>query len=65
MRVRMGGYLRYYKYGNCMVSQGASLSLSLFTERRRDKPSGRCLLSNKSAAARTRQSVQHYQLVRL
>ena len=64
MRVRMGGYLRYYKYGNCMVSQGASLSLSLFTERRRDKPSGRCLLSNKSAA-RTRQSVQHYTLVRL
>ena len=61
MRVRMGG-------GTIsMVTvwyRRASLSLSLFTERRRDEPSGRYLLSNKSAA-RTRQSVQHYKLVKI
>ena len=58
MRVRMGGYT----IG--MVTICNAGRIKLFTERRRDKPSGRCLLRNKSIA-RTRQSVQHYKLVKL
>ena len=57
MRVRMGGYTI------SMVTVWFAGRIRLFTERRRHKPSSRCLLSNKSAA-RTRQGVQHYKLVR-
>ena len=42
MRVRMGGYTI------SMVTVWFAGRIRLFTERRRHKPSSRCLLSNKS-----------------
>ena len=41
----------YYKYIS-MVLHDIAGRIRLFTERRRDKPSSRCLLSNKNATKR-------------